>query len=217
MNVIDNKISELSTVYQQFQTASGSSDINRLALIIANVNEIKNIYSGYTTVIHNLGNACSAAGISKNQTLFKMYGDDFFNEKGGRKFSLGVFIIKQPAYHMAIPIKLTNKYKYVGPENDRQLVSYVASNIYKPILINSRFDGSKPLDVPGMSGFTYRRGTEPAKLFTVHISFETNGNTVEFSKLQMGKIKKAIEIKMLEHEAAQQQAAAAQQQEAVAQ
>ena len=194
MNEIDNKISELSTVYQQFQTASGSSDSTGLSLIIANVNEIKNIYSGYTTVIHNLENVCSAAGISKNQTLFKMYGDDFFNEKGGRKFSLGVFIIKQPAYHMAIPIKLTNNYKYVGTVNDRQLVSYVASNIYKPILINSSFDGRKPLDVPGMSGFRCRRGTEPSKLFTVDIRFETNGNITEFSKLQIAKTRGVIEI-----------------------
>jgi hypothetical protein len=208
MNAIENKISELSSVYQQFQAASGSSDIGGLSLIVVDVNEIKNIYSGYTTVIHNLENACSAAGISKNQTLFRMYGEDFFNEKGGRKFSLGVFIIKQPTYHMTIPIKLTNKYKYVGPANDRQLVSFVASNIYKPILINSKFDGYKPFNIPGMSGFICRRGTEPAKLFAVDISFETNGNITEFNKLQIAKTRGAIEIKMLEHDAAQQQASA---------
>lgn len=200
MNIIENKISELSQVYQQFETASGSSDANGLNLITGCVAEVKNIYSGYTTVIHNLENACSASGISTEQTLFRLYGKNFFNEKGGRKFSLGVFIIKQPAYHMIIPIKLTNNSKYVGMENDRQLKSYVATNIYKPILINSQYDRRKALDVPGMDGFTWRRGKEPAKLLSVDIYLNTNGNTFEFSKLQMGKIKKAIEIMTTESE-----------------
>ena len=104
MDEMENKISELSSVYQQFESASGSSDANGLSLIIVDMDEVKNIYSGYTTVIHNLENVCSAAGISTEQTLFRMYGKNFFNEKGGRKFSLGVFIIKQSTNHIAIPI-----------------------------------------------------------------------------------------------------------------
>lgn len=85
-------------------------------------------------------------------------------------------------------------------ENDRQLVSFVVSNIYKPILTSSPFDGRKPLDISEMSGFTWRSGTEPAKLLAVDISLETDGNTFEFSKLQIAKIKKAIESMMTEAE-----------------
>lgn len=209
MDAIENKISELSQVYQQFETASDISDARGLKLITRCVDEVKNIYSGYTTVIHNLENACSAAGIATGQTLFQLYRNDFFYEKGGRKFSLGLFIIKQSVYHMVIPIKLTNNYKYVGTVNDRQFVSYVATNIYKPILINIRFDGRKANDIPGMYGFIGRRGSEPAKLLSVDINLNTDGNTIEFSKLQIGKIKKAIETTMTEVERQQTTAAAA--------
>lgn len=209
MDEIEDKISELSSTYQQFQVAVGDTNNDALYLIRNQIDEVKNIYSGYITVIHNLENACSAAGISTRQTLFRMHGNDFFYEKGGRKFSLGVFIIKQSTYHMAIPIKLTNKYKYVGTVTDRQFVSYVTVNIYKPKLINSSFDGRKALDVPGMSGFTWRHGTEPDKLLSLDINLNTD--TFEFSKLQMNKIKKAIETTMTESGRQQQIAVEAEQ------
>ena len=199
MDEIEDKISELSSTYQQFQVAVGDTNNDGLYLIRNQIDETKNIYSGYTTVIHNLKNACYAARISNGQTLFRMHGNNFFYEKGKRKFSLGVFIIKQSTYHMAIPIKLTNKYKYVEIENDRQLESYVAVNIYKPILINSSFDGRKALDVPGMYGLIWRRGFEPDKLLSLDINLNT-ADTFEFKKVHMSKIKKAIETIMIERE-----------------
>lgn len=213
MNEIENTISELSQVYQQFETASGISDVNGLNLIIGCANELKKIYSAYITVIHNLENASSVAEISTSQTLFKLYGNDFFYEKGGRKFSLGVFIIKQPEYHMVIPVKLTDRCYYIGTGTERQIISYVATNIYKPIIIDYPYNSRNALHVPGMSGFTWRRGTEPAKLFSVDINHNNDRHTFKFSKLQICKIKKAIETTMTAAERPQAVAAPSVQQE----
>ena len=185
---LESKLSELITTHQRFQeltdqTCTMDSLMNN---IINKFEKTSHIYATYTKIIGYLESGCAAAGIDAEQTLFRVCGFDLINVKANRKFSLGVFIIKFPEYHLAIPVKMPAVANY-APNNNTVY-------IYKPLLVQSRFDGRKVVDIPEMKGLTSLYGKEPARLMKVYISTDKEE---ELSKAQIKTLKTALTTAMI--------------------
>jgi hypothetical protein len=183
---LESKLSELIATHQRFQEITGQPETTHGLMndILRKAEQTQYIYSTYTTIIRYLESGCVIAGINSGQTLFSIYGDDLINEKANRKFSLGVFIIKLPTYHLAIPVKFPVGARYVF--NDKTVY------IYKPIIVQSKFDGRKKISIDEIDGFTNRYGKETARLMNIEISEDVD----ELSKSQIKKLKTAITTAM---------------------
>lgn len=197
---LEGKLSELITTHQRFQELTDQTETMDSLMndIINKFEKTNHIYATYTKIIGYLESACAAAGIDAGQTLFRVCGFDLINVKANRKFSLGVFIIKFTDYYLAIPVKMPAGANYYGNDN--------TVYIYKPLLVESRFDGRKTLDIPGMNGFVSLYGKEPARLMTIDI---TTDQEEELSKSQIKKLKTALTTAMISAENTMAAAAAA--------
>jgi TolB-like protein len=181
---LESKLSELVATHQRFQEITDQTRTTDSLMndIINKLEKTNHVYATYTKIIGYLESGCAAAGLSAEQTLFRIYGDDLINEKANRKFSLGVFIIKFSEYHLAIPVKMAAG----GYGNDNTVY------IFKPLLVESRFDGRKAVNIPAVNGFANRYGKETARLMTIEISEDVE----ELSKAQMKTLKTAITTAM---------------------
>ncbi len=183
---LERNLGELIATHQRFQEITGQTGTTNSFMndIEDKLETTRHIYATYTKIINYLESGCAAAGLSAEQTLFRVYGDDLINVKANRKFSLGVFIIKFPDYHLAIPVKMPASSRYYGNDN--------TVYVYKPLLVESRFDGRKALEIPAVDGFANRYGKETARLMTIEISEDVE----ELSKAQMKTLKTAITTAM---------------------
>lgn len=183
---LESKLSELIATHQRFQELTDQTEttVGLMNNIINKFEKTSHIYATYTKIIGFLESGCAAAGLSAEQTLFRVYGDDLINEKATRKFSLGVFIIKFQQYHLAIPVKMPAGSRYYGNDN--------TVYVYKPLLVESRFVDSPSIDIPAVNGFVNRYGKETARLMTIEISTDQE----ELSKAQLKTLKMAIATAM---------------------
>jgi len=184
---LESKLSELITTHQRFQDLTDQTETTDGLMnnIINKFEKTSHIYATYTKIIGYLESGCAAAGIDAGQTLFRVCGFDLINVKANRKFSLGVFIIKFTDYYLAIPVKMPAGANYYGNDN--------TVYIYKPLLVQSRFDGRKKISIDAIDGFTSLYGKEPARLMKVYISTDQEE---ELSKAQIKTLKTALTTAM---------------------
>lgn len=183
---LESKVSELVATHQRFQEITDQTRTTDSLMndILNKLEKTNHIYASYTKIISYLESGCAAAGLSAEQTLFRVYGSDLINEKANRKFGIGAFIIKFPDYHLAIPVKMPAVSRYYGNDN--------TVYVYKPLLVESRFDGRKTLDIPGLNGFADRYGKETARLMTIELTEDCE----ELTKAQMKTLKTALTTAM---------------------
>ena len=133
-------------------------------------------------------------GINRYDTVFRNYYDDLIIQRSlATKFSLGVFIINQTNFHLAIPVKIAIKSK-------------LDISIYKPIIIRQPFDSTKRIDIIALDIFNHKgnynklwcrcnnlstcsHNKEPEKVFNIKVSDRVKD---EFPKPHIKIIKTAI-------------------------
>jgi hypothetical protein len=193
---LERKLGDLESAHRQFQGITNDTCGGQgLWSIEEQIDVTTKIYSSYVTIVANLENICSSIGIPVTETLFRNYYNDLIIQRSiAKKYSLGVFIVKQTNFHLVIPIKIA-------------INSKLDIAIYKPIIINQRFDSTKKIDIIELDIFghkgkfnrlwcrcgnlsTCNHHKEPEKIIDMKVSNKVKN---EFTKPHIAKIKAAIE------------------------
>lgn len=195
---LERKLGDLESAHRQFQGITNDTcGCQGVRSIEEQIDITTKIYSNYIAIVANLENICSLIGIPVTETLFRNYYDDLIIQRSvAKKYSLGVFTVKQTNFHLVIPIKIA-----ISSSNKLDI------SIYKPIVINQQFDSTKKIDIIELDIFKHKgkfngrwcrcgnlstcnHHKEPDKVINIKVYDKVKDN---FTKPHIAKIKAAVE------------------------